>query len=132
MATINADTGTTSTGNSPAVDSPKFAAGRIVMDASSLTATEFLLLSLGFTPKYVAFTNVTDRIKIEWYEGMAADTCLKTAAAGTVTLETTNQGITICDSEGNASTTGRYALVSQNATLAVVTASDVHTWMAIA
>ena len=39
-----------------------------------------------FTPRYFAYDNVTDRIKVEWYEGMTADTCVKTAAAGTRTI----------------------------------------------
>lgn len=129
--TINEDTGTTNTGNGAPADGPKIKVGRMVLDATALTATEYQLFECGFTPKYVCFENVTDRIKVEWYEGMAADTCIKTAAAGTRTLETTNQGITITDSNGQASTTGRCFCVSQNATLAVTTASDTHTWIAI-
>ena len=75
--------------------------------------------------------NVTDRIGVEWYEGMAADTCIKSAAAGTRTLETTNKGITICDSSGVANTEGRCFMVSQNATLAVIAASKTLTYRAI-
>jgi hypothetical protein len=55
--------------------------------------------------------NLTDRVEVEWFEGMA---CLKTAAAGTRTLETTNGGITVDD---------KGFRVLQNATLAAVLAS---------
>lgn len=123
--------GQTRTGNSVPTDSPKVKVGRLVLDGTALTAADQLLFEVGFTPKYVSFENVTDRIKVEWYEGMAADTCIKTAAAGTRSLETTNKGITICDADGVPNANGRYFAVSQNATLAVVTASDVHTFMAV-
>lgn len=113
-----------------AAERPAFATGRITMSADAITATDYLVQTLGFTPRYIRFWNVTDRISIEWYEGMAADTCLKTAAAGTQTLETTNKGLTVCDSDGTANTAGRSFKVSQNATLAVVVASKVLNWVA--
>ena len=115
---------------SNASDSRQFAAGRITLGADSITAADHLMQACGFTPRYVRFWNVTDRISIEWFEGMAANTCLKTAAAGTQTLETTNGGITICDSDGTANTSGRQFKVLQNATLAVVVASKVLNWVA--
>lgn len=99
--------GQTRTGNASPGDAPAIKVGRIVLDGTSITAADYLLVECGFTPKYVAFENVTDRIKVEWYEGMADDTCIKTAAAGSRTLETTNKGITVTDSAGTASTTGR-------------------------
>lgn len=124
------DTGITATGNGVPSDYPKIKTGRFTHDAS-LTATDYLLFECGFTPKYVRVVNVTDRIQVEWFEGMADDTCLKRVAAGDMTLETTNKGITITDNTGNPSTTGRCFCVSKNATLAVITADDVHTWIAI-
>jgi hypothetical protein len=117
-----------------AISTPKplqVAHGRITMPADSITATDFLKQTVGFTPVYVKFVNVTDRITVEWHNGMAADTCVKTAAAGTQTLETTNQGITICDSDGTANTAGNTFKVSQNATLAVIAASKVINWYAL-
>jgi hypothetical protein len=111
-------------------DAPMFACGRITMPATSITATDHLVQNLGFTPRYIRFRNLTDRITVEWDEGMAAETCIKTAAAGTVTIETTNKGVTVCDSDGTANTTGRAFKVSQNATLAVVVASVVISWVA--
>ena len=122
--------GQTLSGNTPAADPPKSKVGRVVFDGTSITAADYALFTVGFTPRYIRFQNITDRIAVEWFEGMAADTCLKTAAAGTVTIETTNLGITICDSDGTANTSGRYFKVAQNATLAVIAASKTCTWIA--
>ena len=122
--------GQTLTGNTAPYDAPKNKVGRNVFDATSITAADSTLVSLGFTPKYVVWENVTDRVKIEWYEGMAANTSIKTVAAGTRTLETTNGGITICDSDGAANVNGKCFSVLQNATLAAILASKVCTWMA--
>lgn len=122
--------GQTITGNSVPSDSPQYKVGRIVFDATAITAADSVVVSLGFTPKYVVWENVTDRVKIEWYEGMAANTSIKTVAAGTRTLETTNGGITICDSDGVAKTDGKAFAVLQNATLAAILASKVCTWVA--
>lgn len=123
--------GQTRTGNAPGADANGFKVGRIVLDATAITAGDYLLVECGFTPKYVQFVNVTDRIGVEWYEGMAADTCIKSAANGTRTLETTNKGITICDPSGVANTEGRCFMVSQNATLAVIAANKTLTYKAI-
>lgn len=124
------DTGITATGNNPPSDGPKIKVGRFTHDAS-LTATDYLLFECGFTPKYVRVANITDSIDVEWFEGMAADTCRKTVLNGTRSLETTNKGITITDSAGEPNVAGRCFCVSKNATLAVITADDVHTWIAI-
>lgn len=97
------------------------ASGKITFPADAITAADYISIECGFTPKYVTFINATDRIRVEYFEGMADDTCIKTAAAGTVTLETTNKGITV---SGNSFT------VSQNATLAVIAASKVCYWLA--
>lgn len=122
--------GQTVTGNQVPSDSPQIKVGRIVFDATAITAADSTLVNLGFTPKYVCWENVTDRVKIEWYEGMAANTSIKTVAAGTRTLETTNGGITVCDSEGTANANGKAFAVLQNATLAAILASKVCTWKA--
>jgi hypothetical protein len=112
-------------------DAPAFAAGRVTFDASSITAADYVVQATGFTPRYLKVENVTDRISTEWYEGMAADTCIKTAANGTKTIETTNKGLTVCDTDGTARTTGRAFKVSQNATLAVIAASTTINWIAL-
>lgn len=127
----NNTAGQTDTGAAPKFDPPMVKVGRKVFDATSITAADYVVIQVGFTPRYIRFENVTDRIATEWFEGMADDTCIKTAAAGTRTLETTNKGLTVCDSDGTANASGRYFKVSQNATLAVIAASKVTTWMAL-
>ncbi len=46
-------------------------------------------ITCGFKPRYVRVINLTDREEIEWFEGMADASALKTVAAGTRTLPTT-------------------------------------------
>lgn len=91
-----------------------FQSGKVVFDATAITAADYVEIDLGFKPSYVHFINITDRISVEHWEGMTDDTCVKTAAAGTRTLETTNKGITLTENGFR---------VSQNATLAVIAAS---------
>lgn len=97
--------------------------GRVVFDATAITAGDFIEIDVGFQPGNVEFVNVTDRISVEHYKGMADNTCLKTAAAGTRTLEVANGGITL---------TPNGFRVSQNATLAVIAASKTCYWKAFA
>lgn len=99
----------------------QFAAGAVTYDSTSIVATEYTRIQTGFKPRYVRWENATDRTSIEWFEGMAANTCIKIVAAGTRTLETTNGGITV-DAQGFR--------VLQNATLAAVLASKVCYWTA--
>ena len=68
--------------------------GSVVYDATTIVAADSTRVFTGFKPRYVRWENATDRIRVEWFEGMAANTSLKTAAAGTRTLETTNGVIT--------------------------------------
>jgi len=124
------NTAFTQTGNTSSTDSSQVKVGRVTMPATAITAADYLIQPVGFTPRYVNWDNNTSRIKCEWYEGMAADTCIKTAAAGTRTIETTNKGITICDADGTANVAGRYFKVAQNATLLAIAASDVISWTA--
>lgn len=112
-------------------DTNQQAAGRITFPATAITAADYVVVNLGFTPRYVCWTNVTSRVQVEWFAGMAADTCIKTAAAGTRTIETTNLGITVCDSDGTANTSGKAFKVSQNATLVAILASEVCNWRAV-
>jgi len=126
--------GQTITGNSAPPDSPKSKVGRIVFDATAITTTDFVVVPVGFTPKYISWENVTDRIKNEWYEGMAVDSAINTVAAGTRTLSTTgaNGGFTVCSADGTADVNGRYFKIIQNATLGAILASKTTTWMATA
>lgn len=70
--------------------------GRYLDDAATPAAAS---LTTGFVPRAVKWLNLTDRIQYEWYEGMAADTTLKTVANGTRSLETTD-GITVSSTTG--------------------------------
>lgn len=44
-------------------------------------------ITCGFKPRYVKVVNVTSRDQMEWFEGMADDSGVKTVAAGTRTLD---------------------------------------------
>lgn len=100
---------------------PSRAFGKDVFDATAITATEYVSVVTGFKPRYVRWENATDRVSIEWFEGMADNTCIKIAANGTRTLETTNGGVTVND---------KGFRVLQNATLAAVLASKTCYWTA--
>ena len=66
--------------------------GQIVTDGGAAADTAIVL---GFVPRYIQFVNQTDRIMLEWYEGMASNSAIRTVAAGTRTLDVTN-GIAVC------------------------------------
>lgn len=99
----------------------QFSAGSVVYDATAITAADSTRIETGFKPRHVVWENATDRTRIEWFEGMTANTCIKTIAAGTRTLETSNGGITVDD---------RGFRVLQNATLAAILASKTCYWQA--
>lgn len=104
---------------------PAFAVGKNVVDATSITATDYIEVAVGFKPKYVLWLNITDQVGGEFFEGMADNSCFKTIANGTRTLEVTggNGGITL---------TNNGFRVLQNATLALVLASKTCQWKACA
>lgn len=85
---------------------------RLTTDAATAAA---YTLPLGFLPRVVRIHNLTDRITQEWFEGMAALSSLDTAAAGTVTLNTTS-GITVNapanDGSGNSVTFSATTMVA--------------------
>ena len=66
--------------------------GKYLDDAGTPAAAT---ITLGFTPTYFCWENATDRIKYEWYYGMANGTTLKTVAAGTRTLDTGDAAISV-------------------------------------
>lgn len=113
----------------------KYATGSVTFDATAITATDYVLITPGFTPLYVVWSNDTDRVLLEWRQGMAQDSAIKTAAAGTRTLEVTggNRGIIVGNgtltsaNSGTIPNAGQFA-VSQNATLAGILASKVCRW----
>lgn len=120
MATNTVYTATKDSGNGVS----NVAYGTAVFDATAIVAADSVVISLGFTPRYVVWENVTDRTKVEWYQGMAANSCIKTIAAGTRTLEVTggNGGITVA--------AGQFSVL-QNATLAAILASKTCVWEAV-
>lgn len=65
--------------------------GQVVTDAGAAADTTF---SIGFVPRYIRWENRTDRIMLEWFEGMAANSAIRTVAAGTRTLDVAS-GITL-------------------------------------
>lgn len=82
-----------------------YATGSYLDDAGSPAAAT---ITLGFTPRYVAWNNVTDRISYEWFDGAAAGTTLKTVANGTRTLDTADVAISV---SGGTVTIGAAAIL---------------------
>lgn len=99
----------------------QYATGKITYDATAITATDYTRVFTGFKPRYIRWTNLTDRTVIEWQEGFGANECLKTIAAGTKTLDTTAAAVVV-DNAGFR--------ILQNATLAAILASKVCYWEA--
>lgn len=112
------------------IDAPQMKSGSVTMHSTTVDTADYVIVEVGFTPRHIRWYNTTG-IYLEWFAGMAADTCLKRVAAGDATLETTNKGVTICDSDGTANASGRYFKVSGNTTLIAVTASDLIYWIAL-
>lgn len=116
---------------------PKYAEGSNTFDATAITAADYISINVGFVPKYFLWCNDTSRIQVEWRDGMAQDSCVKTAANGTRTLEVTggNHGVVIGTSSNTNAVAGVIAgagvvQLSQNATLAAILASQVCRWVA--
>ena len=99
-----------------------FACGKVVYDATAITATDYTRIVCGFQPRFIEWSNLTDRVRIEWQEGFGSAECLKTAAAGTRTLDTTAAAVVV-DKIGFR--------ILQNATLAAILASKTCYWRAI-
>jgi len=97
------------------------AQGLLVNDAGGAVVAT---LTLGFDPRFFEIENVTDRISYRWYVGMTNPGALKTIAAGTRTLETT-EGPTM----GTAAL-GTLGVVSVPAT--IILASKTFVWRAFA
>lgn len=90
--------------------------GSVVFDSTSITAADSITIDVGFQPRMVEFWNATDRITGKHFKGMADNSCLKTAANGTQTLEVTggNGGMTLGTRDFS---------VLQNSTLGLIAAS---------
>jgi len=70
---------------------PNRAQGVVITDSGAAAATTF---TVGFLPRYICWVEATDRITLEWYDGMAAavaaGACIRTVAVGSRTLDTSN------------------------------------------
>jgi len=62
------------------------AVGHVTTDAGTPANQTF---TLGFVPTRIRWINATDRIALEWFNGMGAAS-LRTVANGTVTLDTSS------------------------------------------
>lgn len=92
---------------------PGVAVGKIVLDSTTIVAGNDLYINCGFTPRYVRVQN-SSGVAIEWYAGMAENSAFKAAADGARTLS----------GSAGIKTDPRGFRISQNATLAAVTASS--------
>lgn len=99
--------------------------GYCTFSDTALTATDYVEISCGFKPRYVEWTNVTDRLSGEHFQGMADNSCVKRGAdnAGTLEITSGNGGITLTP-------TGFRVL--QDATLALCALSTVAHFIAYA
>lgn len=113
MAYNNSQAGRTDTTSMQAVPLQVFE-GKVVYDGTAITTTDYTRIACGFKPKYIRWLNLTDRIQIEWYEGMTSSQNLLTVAAGTRTLDTTALAVVVDD---------RGFSILQDGTLAAIVAS---------
>lgn len=70
----------------------RIATGRYLTDATAAA----IVITCGFTPRYVKIVNQTSGDMMEWFEGMTAAHAIKTVAAGTRSA-LTSLGITVAD-----------------------------------
>ena len=68
---------------------------------STSATAEDTVFTHGFVPTYVCLMNVTDRVRMEWWAGMTLGSFVKTAANGTVTLETSG-GFEVAETDAQA------------------------------
>lgn len=75
----------------PAVELTRLTTINHLDDAGSPAAASY---DVGYLPRYIRVENATDRIALEWFQGMTSTHAVKTVAAGTRTLETSG-GVTV-------------------------------------
>ena len=54
-----------------------------------------MVVTPGFNPQHIRVTNATTRVQADWYAGLAVNNVILTAAAGTRTLDTSGNYITV-------------------------------------
>jgi hypothetical protein len=97
------------------------AIGNVVNDASVLVADPSF--NCGFVPRYVKWQDRTNRISLEWYEGLAQNSAIRQVAAGTGTLDVA-AGITV--GTPAAGTGGTFTIKIADAPV-----SSAFSWMAL-
>jgi len=112
-------TGVTTNTQATAAGVLNHATGVVVSDAGAATGFTF---TCGFIPRVIRWQNVTDGIMHEWYEGMTNPGAIKTLAAGTRSIETTN-GFTVGTTA--AGTAGTFTVAA-----ALIIASKSYVWEA--
>lgn len=80
----------------PAIETTRVATGSYIDVAGSPAVAN---LAVGFPARHVRLLNQTDNILLEWFEGMAANSAIQTAANGARTVVTTpaTGGIAVTD-----------------------------------
>jgi hypothetical protein len=102
-------------------DNSRFTEGKIVFDATAITATAYTYINLGFKPRSLTLTNITDGVQVTWQASLAANQWIMTSALGARTLDTTASLLIIDD---------RGVWVLQNATVGLIKASKTLTFEA--
>ena len=80
---------------------PNLAVIQATTDSATAAAATF---TVGFAPRRICIENLTDSIRQDWYEGMAAGYAVQTVLNGTRSLSTTT-GPTVTSSTGGGTFT---------------------------
>ena len=80
--------------------------GTVITDAGAAVDTTFVV---GFLPRIVRWVNQTGRITMEWATDMAANSCIRTVAAGTRTLDV-GSGITVTAQSGTLTNANSFTI----------------------
>jgi len=100
------------------------ASGTVVTDAGG--AVDTTIGPVGFIPRVVRWINLTDKITLEWYTDMAANSAIRTIAAGTRSLDVSS-GITVIQPGGVVTNAGGFTIKAAD-----IPASKSFAWEAIA
>ena len=57
------------------IDASQVQSGKITMHSTAVSTGDYVIVPVGFTPRHIRWYNTTG-IYLEWFQGMAADTCL--------------------------------------------------------
>ena len=68
--------------DTPSQGNGQFAVGKVSFGATAIVAADYVEIDVGFKPKYVRWTNLTDRVTVEFFEGMLENSCGRHANTG--------------------------------------------------